>query len=59
MTDRIDALRAMLAKRPDDARLLFGLAAEYERLERWQDVIDALRAYLGATDDEGKSMMVK
>ena len=50
---RIDALRRMLEKRPDDARARFGLAAEYERLERWDDVVRELEAYLAAGEDEG------
>ncbi|MGH7500953.1 MAG: hypothetical protein ACREL7_04275 [Longimicrobiales bacterium] len=55
MIDRISALLAMLEKRPDDARLRFGLAAEYEKAERWDDVITQLRAYLEMTDDEGNA----
>lgn len=53
---RIDALRKMVERDPDDARLRFGLAAEYERLGRWEQVVDQLRAYLELTDeDEGNA----
>ena len=52
---RIEALRRMLEKRPDDARARFGLAAEYERMERWDDVVRELQAYLAATEDEGNA----
>ena len=52
---RIDALRRMVEKRPDDARARFGLAAEYERLGRWGEVVAELQAYLRLTDDEGNA----
>ena len=53
--DRIEALRRMLEKRPDDVRARFGLAAEYERLERWADVVREIETYLGAADDQGNA----
>lgn len=52
---RIEALRRMLEKRPDDVRARFGLAAEYERLERWPDVVRELQAYLASTEDQGNA----
>ena len=52
---RIEALRRMLEKRPDDARARFGLAAEYERLARWDDVVRELEAYLAGTEDQGNA----
>jgi Flp pilus assembly protein TadD len=53
--DRIAALKALLDRKPDDARLLFGLALELEKQERWQEVADTLTAYLARTDDEGNA----
>jgi Flp pilus assembly protein TadD len=55
MSDRIEALRKMAEADPEDPRPLFGLALEYERAGRWDDEIDALRAYLARTDDEGNA----
>lgn len=52
---RIDALRKMLERSPNDPRLRFGLAAEYERLGRWELVVDELREYLALTDDQGNA----
>ena len=52
---RIDALRRMVERNPGDARARFGLAAEYERLGRWEDVVRELEAYLGRADDEGNA----
>ncbi|HEX7091305.1 MAG TPA: tetratricopeptide repeat protein [Longimicrobiales bacterium] len=52
---RIDALRKMLERSPNDPRLRFGLAAEYERLGRWELVVQELREYLALTDDEGNA----
>lgn len=52
---RIEALRRMLEKRPDDARARFGLAAEYEKAGRWEDAVRELRAYLEGADDQGNA----
>ena len=52
---RLDALRRMLERRPDDARLRFGLALEYLKQEQWEDAVGELRRYLDATDDEGNA----
>ncbi|HUF13360.1 MAG TPA: hypothetical protein VMN78_09685 [Longimicrobiales bacterium] len=53
--ERIGALRRMLERKPDDARARFGLAAEYERLGRWEDVARELAQYLARTEDEGNA----
>jgi Flp pilus assembly protein TadD len=53
--DRIDALRKMAEARPDDPRPRLGLAMEYEKAERWEEVIEVLRDYLGRVDDEGNA----
>lgn len=52
---RIEALKRMAESRPDDPRARFGLALEYERLERWEDVVRELEAYLALADDEGNA----
>jgi tetratricopeptide (TPR) repeat protein len=55
MTDRIAALERMLLTRPDDARLRFGLALEYEKAGRAEDAVRALEAYLEASEDQGNA----
>jgi predicted Zn-dependent protease len=55
MNPRIDALRRMLARNPDDTRARFGLAMEYERAGLWEDVVAELRVYLARADDEGNA----
>jgi Flp pilus assembly protein TadD len=45
----------MLDAHPDDPRPRFGLALEYEKEERWDDAVEALRGYLARTDDEGNA----
>lgn len=50
---RIDALRRMYERRPDDSRLQFGLALEYLQAGRTDEGIDLLEEYLAASDDEG------
>lgn len=54
-TDRIEALEGMLERRPDDARLRFGLAIEYLKADRLGEGIEHLEAYLHSTDDEGNA----
>jgi Flp pilus assembly protein TadD len=53
--DRIDVLRGMLKRRPDDSRARFGLALEYEKAERWEEAAAELRRYLDSTEDEGNA----
>lgn len=53
--DRIEALRKMAAAHPEDPRPLFGLALEYEKAGRWEEVTTTLRGYLALTDDEGNA----
>jgi tetratricopeptide (TPR) repeat protein len=55
MQSRIEMLQQMIARQPEDARAYFGLALEFEREARWQDVAETLRRYLALTDDEGNA----
>lgn len=55
MSDRIDVLRGMLEARPDDTRLLFGLAIEYLNEGRAAEAVEALRRYLARVEDEGNA----
>ncbi len=52
---RIENLRRMLEKHPNDPRLRFGLALEYEKLQRWDDVAEQLATYLQLSEDEGNA----
>ena len=52
---RIDALRKMLARNPDDVRAHFGIAAELEKEARWPEMIDHLQQYLAQADDQGNA----
>src|SRR5438309_678495 len=52
---RIETLRRMLQKNPGDSRAHFGLAAEYEKLGDWPNVVDHLNQYLAAYDDQGNA----
>jgi Flp pilus assembly protein TadD len=55
VSDRTVALERLLEARPDDSRLLFGLALEYLKDERLGEGVETLRRYLEATDDEGNA----
>lgn len=55
MNSRIDALRSMLAKRPDDPRLRFGLALECLNSGALEEGVEHLRAYLSSKEDEGNA----
>lgn len=53
--ERITMLQRMVESRPNDPRARFGLALEYERLERWEEAVEQLRVYLEASADEGNA----
>jgi predicted Zn-dependent protease len=55
MTDRTEVFEQMLAADPADTMVMFGLAKEYEKLGRYEDVIRILEDYLGKADDEGNA----
>ena len=55
MQNRIEVFEQMLAADPSNAAVMFGLAKEYEKAERWHDVIAMLERYLSAADDEGNA----
>jgi predicted Zn-dependent protease len=55
MSDRIEVFRQMLAADPDNTMVMFGLAKEYEKLGRHDDVIRVLEDYLAKANDEGNA----
>lgn len=52
---RLRSLRRMVERNPNDPRYRFGLAAEYQKLEMWEQVANELEDYLALTDDEGNA----
>ena len=52
---RLDILRTMLESDPDNTAVLFGLAKEYEKAGRDEEVIEVLTDYLQRADDEGNA----
>ena len=55
MTSRIEIFRIMLESDPENTAVRFGLAKEYEKAGRFDDVIDTLVEYLQRADDEGNA----
>lgn len=55
MSDRIQVFEQMLAADPDNTMVMFGLAKEYEKQGRYEDVIRMLEEYLAKADDEGNA----
>ena len=55
MSDRIAVFEQMLSADPSNTMVLFGLAKEYEKLGRHEDVIRVLEDYLSKADDEGNA----
>lgn len=53
--DRIAALKALMARSPDDPRLRFGLALEYLGAGRTEQGVEELKGYLDAADDQGNA----
>ncbi|MGI8788557.1 MAG: tetratricopeptide repeat protein [Pyrinomonadaceae bacterium] len=55
MQNRIEVFKQMLASEPNNTMVLFGLAKEYEKLNRHEEVISMLESYLANDDDEGNA----
>ena len=55
MTNRIELFEQMLATDPGNTSVLFGLAKEYEKAGRDQELIETLHRYLEKVDDEGNA----
>ena len=55
MTSRIEVFEQMLAGDPSNTVVLFGLAKEYEKARDEEKLIDTLKRYLAAADDEGNA----
>ena len=55
MTDRITVFEQMLEADPSNTMVMFGLAKEYEKLGRHEDVIRVLEDYLSKAEDEGNA----
>ncbi|HEX8283677.1 MAG TPA: tetratricopeptide repeat protein [Pyrinomonadaceae bacterium] len=52
---RIEVFRMMLEGDPDNTAVMFGLAKEYEKAGRFDDVVEVLSDYLLRADDEGNA----
>jgi len=52
---RVEALRSMLASRPEDPRLRFGLALEYLKEGALEEGVAELKRYLASTEDQGNA----
>ena len=54
-TSRIDIFRMMLEGDPDNTAVMFGLAKEYEKAGRFDEMVEVLSDYLQRADDEGNA----
>ena len=52
---RIDGLRKLLERNPNDTRALFGISIEFEKAEQWAEVVEHLGRYLQSANDEGNA----
>lgn len=55
MTNRIELFQQMLTTDPGNTSVLFGLAKEFEKAGRDEEMIDTLNRYLEKVDDEGNA----
>jgi predicted Zn-dependent protease len=55
MQNRIEVFRQMLEADPENTMVMFGLAKEYEKIGKYDEVIETLQTYLSKTDDEGNA----
>jgi predicted Zn-dependent protease len=54
-SSRIDLFKQMLSTDPANTAVLFGLAKEYEKAGRDEELIETLNRYLEAAEDEGNA----
>lgn len=54
---RLDAMRSMAAKQPNNALVRFGLANELLKANLLEEAASELAAYLGSYDDEGNGWL--
>ena len=54
-SSRIDVFRMLLESDPENSAVRFGLAKEYEKEERFGEVVETLTEYLQRADDEGNA----
>lgn len=54
-SSRVEVFEQMLAGDPENAMAMFGLAKEYEKAGRHEDVIALLKRYLARYNDEGNA----
>ena len=52
---RIDIFKQILETDPGNSNVLFGLAKEYEKAGKNEELIEILNSYLAAADDEGNA----
>ena len=57
MTDRLDTMRAMAARQPNNALVRFGLANELLKANLLEEAVTELATYLAAYDDEGNGWL--
>ncbi len=55
MSSRLENLRAMIAKSPNNAVARFGLANEAMKEGLFEEAVEQLQLYLGMHDDEGNA----
>ncbi len=55
MSSRVEVFEQMLASDPANAMVMFGLAKEYEKAGRFDEMIEVLADYLQRADDEGNA----
>ncbi len=56
-TARLDTMRAMVERQPDNALARFGLANEYAKLGQHREASEHYAAYLERYDDEGSGFL--
>ena len=57
-SSKIEALRGLLAKAPNDAMTRYMLAIELHKAEAFKECIEEMEAYLNAKEDEGAAYRI-
>lgn len=57
-SSRIESLKALIQKNPNNPLGRYGLANEYFKMEMYEEAIEELNAYLKLKDDEGAAYRI-
>ena len=58
ITNKIETLKALIEKNPNNPLNIYGLANEYFKIGKFEEAIEELTIYLNLKDDEGAAYRI-